>query len=178
VSPALSTPAVTARQTLPTPTAIAREPLPTPTRDEERDRRASLHNVINQPPIDEHLLRLIALEPRLLDALMSLPSLAATPTEAVALQTAVVGSRRLPAGLAVRQEHAAMSHRRNGSASHPMLRPCLNCGNVHGIQSAPVTNTTVIVFSPLSKRAICLLLFILFWQFVFFIYGARASSKA
>jgi hypothetical protein len=147
-------------------------PLPVAARATGREERAPLHTVVNQAPIDEQLLAWMTLDPRIRDAVISRTTLAATPPEAIAFQ-AVVGGRRLPAVLAghMRQEHTAVSHRRGDSAGQNFLRPCQGCGLVHG-------GPTVIIFQPLSKKAVCFYLFFFFWQFFFFFSGSRASSKA
>lgn len=163
--------------TSPAPTVTTPQTLPIPTRDEGRERRASLHNIVNhivnQPSIDEQLLRWLPLEPGFRDAVMSRPPLAASSSETMTFQ-AVVEGHRLPAGHVGRmRQDTAMLHRRNDSAGHHTLRAC-SCGMVHG---GPTTSTTVIVLQPHSKRAMCFYLFLFFWQLVFFFYGSRASSS-
>jgi hypothetical protein len=156
------------------PTGTAPQTLLVPAGDEERSDPNQV--VLNHFLVDE-LLRTVepsSSERGARDAMEgSRASLSTAPSEVAALQAAMGGDRS-PLGVTghVRQELIPISHRRSGIGGQHNLRLCQNCGLVHD------PPTTIIVFHPLSKKAVCFYILLLFLHFVFFFFGSRVSSKA
>jgi hypothetical protein len=174
------------------PTSVAEGPpvsqLPTVTTSQtsltavrDKRRRSSVPAANNQGSADwEEVLRHVKAEQRFRnERFNNRISFLVTPSDVTALQ-AGPGDLRPPGSITVniiREERIQITHRRIDSAGQHVSQRCPRCSFFHEINTVE-PNGTVLAVPPLSKKDICVSLFLfLLLPFMLLFFGSRVSSQ-